>query len=58
VAYRVLGFWTQGFNKWRRNPVSQQDWDNAHLTNLALDIHQNDPEFGIDSSPTRSPTSV
>lgn len=46
VACRVLGFSTQGFNKWRRNPISQRDWDDAHLTNLALDIHRDDPEFG------------
>ena len=46
VACRVLGFSTQGLNKWRRNPISQRDWDDAHLTNLALDIHRDDPEFG------------
>lgn len=46
VACRVLGFSTQGFNKWRRNPISQRDWADAHLTNLALDIHRDDPEFG------------
>jgi hypothetical protein len=45
VACRVLGFQAQGFNKWRRNPISQRDWDDAHLTNLALDIHRDDPEF-------------
>ena len=46
VTCRVLGFSTQGFSKWRRNPVCQRDWDDAHLTNLALDIHLDDPEFG------------
>jgi hypothetical protein len=29
VTCRVLGFFTQDFNKWRRSPVSQRDWDNA-----------------------------
>ncbi len=29
-----------------RNPVSQRDWDDAHLINAALDIHHDDPEFG------------
>jgi transposase InsO family protein len=46
VTCRVLGFSTQGFNKWCRNPVSQRDWDDAHLTNAALDVHDDDPAFG------------
>jgi putative transposase len=46
VACRVLGFSPQAFNKWRRNPVSQLQWDDAHLTNLARDIHHDDPTFG------------
>ena len=46
VTCRVLGFSTQAFNKWRRNPVSQRDWDNAHLVNAAMDIHTDDPAFG------------
>ena len=46
VTCRVLGFSTQAFNKWRRNPVSQRDWDDAHLMNAALDIHSDDPAFG------------
>jgi putative transposase len=27
-------------------PVSQQDWDDAHLINAALDIHADDPAVG------------
>ena len=46
VTCRVLGFSTQAFNKWRRNPVSQRDWDEAHLINAAIDIHDDDPAFG------------
>jgi putative transposase len=46
VTCRVLGFSTQAFNKWRRNPVSQRDWDDAHLINAAMDIHSDDPAFG------------
>lgn len=46
VTCRVLGFSTQAFYKWRRDPVSQRDWDDAHLTNAALDLHADDPEFG------------
>ncbi|MGP6172523.1 IS3 family transposase [Microbacterium sp. A196] len=46
VTCRVLGFSKQAFFKWRANPVSKRDWDNAHLTNAAVDIHADDPAFG------------
>ena len=46
VTCRVLGFSTQGFYKWRANPVSQRDWADAHLINAIIDIHADDPEFG------------
>ncbi|MBF6223123.1 helix-turn-helix domain-containing protein [Nocardia abscessus] len=46
VACRVLGFSKQAFYKWREEPVSQRDWDDAHLINAALDINADDPEFG------------
>ncbi len=46
VTCRVLGFTTQAFYKWRKNPVSQRDWDDAHLINEAMDIHADDPGFG------------
>jgi putative transposase len=46
VTCRVLGFSTQAFNKWRRNPVSQRAWDEAHVINAAIDIHDDDPAFG------------
>jgi len=46
VTCRVLGFTTQAFYAWRKNPVSQRDWDNAQLLNLAIDIHADDPGFG------------
>ena len=46
VTYRVLGFTKQAYFKWLANPVSQRDWDDAHLINAALDIHHDDPEFG------------
>jgi len=44
VICRALGFSKQAFFKWRANPVSQRDWDNAHLTNAAIDLHRDDPE--------------
>ncbi|MDT5255641.1 MAG: putative transposase [Mycobacterium sp.] len=46
VTCRVLGFSTQALYAWRRNPVRQRDWDDAHLVNAALDIHEGAPEFG------------
>lgn len=46
VTCRVLGFTKQAYFKWLANPVSQRDWDDAHLINAALDIHHDDPEFG------------
>jgi hypothetical protein len=42
----VLGFSGQAFHAWRKNPVSQRDWDDAHLINAALDVHRDDPAFG------------
>ena len=46
VTCRVLGFSTQAFYKWRKAPLTQRDWDDAHLINAALDIHADDPAFG------------
>ena len=46
VTCRVLGFSKQAFYAWKKEPVSQRDWDDAHLINTALDVHHDDPEFG------------
>jgi transposase InsO family protein len=46
VACRVLGLTTQGYYKWLEQPVSQRDYDDAHLINAALDIHAEDPGYG------------
>jgi putative transposase len=46
VTCRVLGFSTQAFYAWKKNPVTQRDWDDAHLINAALDIHEGAPELG------------
>ena len=46
VTCRVLGFSTQAFYAWRRQPVTARDWADAHLINAALDIHRDDPAFG------------
>ena len=42
----VLGFSPQAFYKWQANPVTDRDWDDAHLTNAIVDVHADDPEFG------------
>jgi hypothetical protein len=36
VTCRVLGFSKHAFCAWKRNPVSQRDWDDAHLINAPL----------------------
>ena len=46
VTCRVLGFSKQAFYAWKSDPVSQRDWDDAHLINAAADIHRDDPAFG------------
>lgn len=46
VTCRVLGFSTQAFYKWKKQPVTQRDWDDAHLINVARGIHADDPAFG------------
>ncbi len=46
VTCDVLGFSSQGFYKWRHQPVCDRDWDDARLVNKIIDIHADDPEFG------------
>lgn len=46
VTCRVLGFSTQAFYKWKRDPVTDREWDDAHLINAAIDVHHDDPAFG------------
>jgi len=46
VTCRALGFSKQAFYAWKNNPVSQRDWDEAHLINAAVSIHHDNPAFG------------
>jgi putative transposase len=46
LSCRVLGFSKQAFYKWQAEPCSDRDWADAHLINMALDIHNDDPAFG------------
>jgi putative transposase len=46
VTTRVLGSSTQAYYRWLADPVSQRDWEDAHLLNAIIDVHRDDPEFG------------
>ena len=46
TSCRVLGFSTQAFYKWRKQPWSDSEWHDAHLINALVDLHADDPEFG------------
>jgi len=46
VTCRVLGISRQAYYQWVRDPVSQRDWDDAHLIDAALEIHADDPADG------------
>ena len=46
MTCRVLGFSKQAYYSWRAAPVTDRDWDDAHLINAAIEIHHDDPEFG------------
>jgi hypothetical protein len=46
VTCRVLGFSTQAFYRWRANPIGRRDLENAYLTDAAVDLYRDDPEFG------------
>ena len=43
---RILGSSCQAYYAWRCEPVSQRDWDDAHVINAAFDIHHDDPTLG------------
>jgi putative transposase len=42
----VLGFTPQAFHKARAKGCSARDWADAHTTNVIVDVHADDPEFG------------
>jgi transposase InsO family protein len=46
VACRVLGLTTQGYYKWLKDPVSQRDYDDAHLIDVLYDLHEDDATLG------------
>ena len=46
VTCRVLKFSRQAFYAWNLDPVCARDVEDAVLTNAAVDVHRDDPEFG------------
>ena len=54
VTCDLLGFSPQGFYSWRERPCSDRDSDDARLVDKIIDIHADDPEFGL---PVHRPTS-
>jgi putative transposase len=46
VSCRVLKVAKQAYYRWLSAPVSQRDWDDAHLLNAAVEIHHDDPQYG------------
>ena len=46
VACRVLGSTTTGYYKWLKDPVSRRDWDDTHVIDVILGIHEDDATLG------------
>ena len=46
VTCRVLQIARQPYYRWLAEPVSEAEWDEAHLANAIFDAHRDDPEFG------------
>ncbi len=46
LSCRVLGLSNWAYYKWRSDPMSRRDWDDAHLINGITGLHADDPEFG------------
>lgn len=46
VTCRALKIAKQPYYRWLKDPVSQRDWDDAHLIDAARDAYREDPAFG------------
>lgn len=46
LACGVLGFSTQAFYAWCKQPVSDRDLEDAYVINALIDAHADDPAFG------------
>jgi hypothetical protein len=58
VTCRALGFSTQAFYKWKKQPVMQRDWDDAHIIQAARPSMRTIQHSATASSPTSYPTAV
>jgi len=56
VTCRVLGFTKQAYFKWRARPVTDRDWEDAHLINAGATSITTARSSGTGSSPTSLPT--
>ncbi len=46
VSCKVLGLCRQQYYRWRTDPVTDSEWDTAHLANAVLAAHDDDPQYG------------
>ena len=46
VTCRVLNLARQPYYRWLADPVTDSEWQQAHLANTLFDAHRDDPEFG------------
>jgi len=46
VTCRVLKIARQPYYRWLAAPVTDREWNDAHLANALFDAHRDDPEFG------------
>ena len=46
LACGVLGFSTQAYYAWCKDPVPQRDLEDAYAINALIDAHADDPAFG------------
>lgn len=46
VTCRVLKLARQHYYRWLADPVTDREWNEAHLANALFDAHRDDPEFG------------
>jgi len=46
VTCRVLRIARQPYYRWLKCPVTDAEWNEAHLANALFDAHRDDPEFG------------
>ena len=46
LCCRVLGLSRASYYRWRAHPVTDREWEEAHIANALFDAHRDDPEFG------------